>query len=57
MIDVMWAELLQDGDQDGTVVTAICYKLGGLGYEPWWGKIFRTHPDSCTMCTGSISPG
>jgi len=41
----MWAELVQDGGQDGTVVTAICYELGGLGFEPWWGKIFQTHPD------------
>jgi len=47
----MWAELVQVGGQDDTVVTVICYKLGGLGFETRQGKIFHTHPDRSPRLT------
>ena len=51
------ASVVPTVSRPGSVVDiAIAYGLDGRGIESRWGEIFRTHPASCTMGTGSF-PG
>jgi hypothetical protein len=56
--DGYFVKILQmNWGRDSVVGIATCCRLGGPGFEPRWGEIFRTHPDKprCPhnlVCTG-----